>query len=115
MLTGHSDELSRLNQTILCNSAWHLHGICMAFAAGHQATLVGNPHVDRGRHESVLDRCRPGTAWDPGTWDGPWKMPTASQDGNLATSKRCGTTKRALEGGAWVMIGMVWNGMESAI
>jgi hypothetical protein len=92
--------------------AWHLHGICMAFAAGHQATLVGNPHVDRGRHESVLDRCRPGTAWDPGTWDGPWKMPTASQDGNLATSKRCGTTKRALEGGAWVMIGMVWNGME---
>ena len=85
----------------------------MAFAAGHQATLVGNPHVDRGRHESVLDRCRPGTAWDGlGPWDGPWKMPTASQDGNLATSKRCGTTKRALEGGAWWSLGDDRTGTE---
>ena len=119
MLTGHSDELSRLNQTILCNSAWHLHGICMAFA-WHLLQVI-KPH-SWGTHMLIVEGMkaywtaaglgRPGTAWDPGTWDGPWKMPTASQDGNLATSKRCGTTKRALEGGAWVMIGMVWNGME---
>lgn len=93
--------------------------LCMAFA-WHLLQVI-KPH-SWGTHMLIVEGMkaywtaaglgRPGKAWDGlGPWDGPWKMPTASQDGNLATSKRCGTTKRALEGGAWVMIGMVWNEM----
>ena len=74
MLTGQSDELSRLNQPILCNSAWHLHGICMAFA-WHLLQVI-KPH-SWGTHMLIVEGMkaywtaaglgRPGTDWDPGT------------------------------------------------